>query len=241
MIPDTKECIKILEDNDVAANIIEHCKKVSQTAVFLARELKKTGEKINIALLEAAALLHDLDKLKTLKANEQHGKVAYEILKENYPEVAELVKKHNLTYILDKGLQTWEEKVLNLSDARVLQDEIVPLSERFEYIRNRYPDVTNGRRPEMEELFFKLEKEIFKKIKLNPVKLAKTIEEQKQKQKKLKQFRKKQKEQEIKEGQLQEEPGKPAQGKTEEKRQEETSEPVQESSGSGKPLKQENN
>jgi len=194
-------------------------------------------------------MLHDIDKLKTLDKDEQHGKVGFEILKEQYPEVAELVKKHHLAYILDDQLQNWEEKVLNLSDARILEDEVVSLDKRFEYIRNRYPDITGGRREEMEKLYHILEKEVFKKIKLKPEKLAKAIEEQKQKQKKLRQFRKKQKEQkqeeplqENKEEPVQEPETKEEIPQEEQIAEEQQSEPISEvSSEEGEPAKPKNN
>ena len=47
MIPDQKECMEILEEHKVVAHIIEHSKTVAKVAVFLAKELKKTGEEFD--------------------------------------------------------------------------------------------------------------------------------------------------------------------------------------------------
>ncbi|MBW2977356.1 HDIG domain-containing protein [Candidatus Woesearchaeota archaeon] len=198
MIPDPKQCMKILEEHDVVAHIIEHSQIVSKVAVFLAKELKKTGEKINIPLLEAAALLHDLDKLKTNQEPENHGKLAFELLRGDHPEVAELIPKHCFPYLLDNQLKTWEEKLLNYADMRVLHNELVTREERHEDAKRRYPDETGGRRDEAEKEASKIEKEIFTKINLKPHKLAQTIEEEKEKQRKLKALKRKQK-QEVKE------------------------------------------
>lgn len=197
MIPDQKQCMEILEEHNVVANIIEHSKLVSKIAVFLAKELKKTGEKINIPLLEAATLLHDLDKIKTINEPENHGKLTSELLKEKYPEVAELIPKHCFHYLLDNQLKTWEEKLLNYADLRVLYDELVTREERHEDARNRYPDETGGRRDEAEKEASKIEKEIFSKLDFKPHQLAKAIEKEREKQKKLKSLKRKQKEQEA--------------------------------------------
>jgi len=193
MIPDQKQCIKILEENNVPTNVIEHSKTVTKVAVFLAKELKKTGEKINVALLEAAAMLHDLDKIKTLDNGHQHGEVSFEILSNDYKEVAELIKKHRFHCVLDNQLQTWEEKIINYSDARCQEDEIVSLDERIGYIMNRYPDACFGRKEEAEKKIKLLEKELLQKINLKPNKLAKAIEEQILQQKKLRALKRKQK------------------------------------------------
>jgi len=220
MIPDKETCLKILEEHHVVGRIIEHCKMVAKVAVFLGKELKKTGEKIDVNLLEAAALLHDIDKLKTLDNNENHGIVGSEILAKDYPEVSQLVKNHVFTFLINNGDASWEQKILNYSDARVQEDEIVTLSERFEYGRNRYPDQVGDKREKAEESYKIIEREIFKKIKLHPDRLQKAIANQKEKQKKLRNLRRKQKEAEK----TQEE-AKPEEDKTENTNEEIKEEP----------------
>ena len=100
---------------------------------------------------------------------------------------------------MNNGDVSWEQKILNYSDARVQEDDIVSLNERFEYGRNRYPDQVGDKREQAEEAYRIIEREIFKKIKLHPDRLEKAIANQKEKQKKLRNLRKKQKEAEKEE------------------------------------------
>lgn len=205
MIPDKETCLKILEKHNAVGRVMEHSKMVAKVAVFLAKELKKTGEKIDVNLLEAAALLHDIDKLQTLDNDENHGIIGSEMLAKDYPEVSQLVRNHIFSFLMNNGDTSWEQKILNYSDARVQEDEVVSLNERFEYGRNRYPDQVGDKREQAEEAYRIIEREIFKKIKLHPDRLEKAIANQKEKQKKLRNLRKKQKEAEQKQEEAKEE------------------------------------
>ncbi len=160
----------ILEKYHVPAHIRQHMKKVAMVAVFLAKKIKKNGEKINIRALKQAALLHDLMKLcdgntidlKYFKkppqveeieywnrlistyGHKKHVQAGYEVLMDNNePEIAGIVKKHGFHSIIleEEKPITWEEKILYYADKRVKHHKVVSLKERLQDGRNRYvPD-----------------------------------------------------------------------------------------------------
>ena len=176
-LPTHEECMALLDEHEVPEHIRKHSFAVNKASVFLAKKLKGSGIDIDVELVDRASLLHDIDKLPTLE-NGQHGIMAKNILTEKgYVKIGEVIHKHLFHSILDNGLKTWEEKILNYADKRCQEDEIVTLDHRFAYGRKRYKDHEDPRTGEAEDLFRQLEKEIFKKIDLNPERLGEYIEE----------------------------------------------------------------
>jgi len=138
--------------------------------VFLAKKLREKGIDINVELVDRASLLHDLDKIPTLGKG-THGKVSKEILEgKGYPELAKAVHNHIYNAIFDE--LTWEDKVINYVDKRCQEDQIHPLKERLKYIRNKYSGKNSEVNDKAEPLFYKLEKEIFDIIGIEPDKLG---------------------------------------------------------------------
>ena len=62
--------------------------------------------------------------------------VAYQVFKDQYPELATVLKDSSDYNNEDK---TWEEHLIIYSDARTLKNKIVSLSERFDYLMEVYP------------------------------------------------------------------------------------------------------
>ena len=161
-LPTKEECFEIFKEHKVPQNIIEHCLMVNKIAVFLAEKLKQKGIEINIELLDRASLLHDLDKIPTLNNHVEHGKLSEKIMIEkSYPELGKLISVHTCENIKKGLVNTWEEKLLNYADMRVLNDKIVSAHKRFEYGRKRYPYFAKPEHRITEKLAFGIEKEIF--------------------------------------------------------------------------------
>ncbi len=174
-IPSREKCMELLKKYNVPDNIINHSVFVSKIAVYLAKKLKRAGKKIDISLVEAGALLHDIAKYKSiLEDNEySHGDMAEKILlEEGYPEVGEIAKMHRLDRA--KELKTWEEKVVYYADKRVLHRKLVSLKERYEDLKKRYK-VPKEKRYPLKPLL-ELEKEIFDAIGESPEQLKEEIE-----------------------------------------------------------------
>ena len=61
-IPSRPECLKMLKDNGVPEHIIAHSVKVTEIAMEYGKLIKKNGGTVDLKLLEAGALLHDITK-----------------------------------------------------------------------------------------------------------------------------------------------------------------------------------
>lgn len=166
MIPTPKECLQILKDHQVPEHIIRHSQIVYQIALYLGRELNKNGEELNLALIAAGALLHDIAKI----GEDDHSRAGAELLiRLGYSEIAEIVRQH---VILDHPqLEKIDEAaIVHYGDKRVKHTTIVSLAERFADLRWRY-----GKTPEslaclnrLQETTAGIEKRIFQKIGKDP-------------------------------------------------------------------------
>ena len=147
-IPSREQCLSLLAKYNVPKNIVEHSELVARIAVFLGKKLSEKGERTDLRLLEAAALLHDIDKKICLENAEKiHGVEAAKILeKEGLKEIAELVKQHRLGYIIEKPFSCPGAKLVYYADKRVNHTNIVSLDERYDYLVERYGNVSAERR-----------------------------------------------------------------------------------------------
>jgi putative nucleotidyltransferase with HDIG domain len=138
MIPSRDQCLKLLEEHGVPDNIMQHILQVTRVAMFLGKRISRK-EKVNLPFLEAASLLHDLDKHMTFDEPHKHGHKSADIVRRlGFSELAPLLLRHRMTAINDPGLDTLEEKILYYADMRVNNDVIVPLPERIAYIKDKY-------------------------------------------------------------------------------------------------------
>jgi len=120
-------------------NIISHSLAVTRVALFLSVELNKRGQRINVRLVEAASLLHDLTKTECLKTREDHAMTGSQLLKRiGYERVGEIVARHIWLGKEVDPLCVCEEEIVNYADKRVMHDRIVSLEERFRDLKERY-------------------------------------------------------------------------------------------------------
>ena len=179
-IPTKGQIQDLLDEYKVPDNIRRHMQLVSKIAVFLTRMLKEAGEEVNEELLEAAALVHDLDKMLTKDSpDKEHGMLTKSILEEKgFPEVGRLAELHRFSHLIVDDIEGWEGKILNYADKRVKHDELVSLKERFDDNHVRYPQFVGSRDQKVgEKNTLKLEKEIFNKIGLKPGELGEMLNE----------------------------------------------------------------
>src|SRR3989344_2161729 len=198
-LPTEKQCLDYFEQYKVPKNIFQHCLKVREVAMFLAQELKKSGMKVNFELLDCLALLHDLFKAATLKQigqsrfhpyqhtpeeiealeelkkkypHKYEGEIAYEVFKDQYPELALSLKNCSDP---NSEHSNNEEKIAHYADVRVFKEEVILLHDRFQYLREAYPkpieywDI-------FEEKNRKLEEQLFKELSFKPVELKDKLE-----------------------------------------------------------------
>jgi len=135
MIPNRIQCLSLWDKYNLPSAKRIHVEEVTQLAKFLASKLKAQNSKFKVSmeLIEAAALLHDIDKNVTKQPGERHPDTAVRILQElGFDEVAEVVRKHSLHAILDPELtpKTWEEKIVYLAD-KMTKYEVIGIDHRF--------------------------------------------------------------------------------------------------------------
>ncbi len=170
-IPTREECLKLMNQYGMLENIINHSIEVAKVALFLSTELNKRGQRIDLFLVEAASLLHDLTKTESFKTKEDHAWSGSELLKEmGYERVGEVVAQHIwLSHEADPA-RVSEEEVVNYADKRVMHDRIVSLEERLTDLRDRY-----GRNQkamdylgQMEKVIQEIENKIFLILQIDP-------------------------------------------------------------------------
>jgi len=170
-IPTREECLMLMERYGMLDNIVEHSLKVAKVALFLSSELNRSGQRIDLRLVEASSLLHDITKTICLRTKEDHTSTGYHLLKGmGYERVGQVVGQH--VWLEKKGdsSSVSEEEVVNYADKRVRHDEIVSLDERFNDLKKRY-----GRNEEsiaylerMEKTILEVETKIFLILKIHP-------------------------------------------------------------------------
>ena len=132
-IPSVQECMELLQELKVDGRIMEHGRAVAQLAREWAIMLNQCGCRLNLDLIQAAGLLHDL-----AKGNPDHARAGAEMIRERgYPAVAEIVAGH-----MDLGPEAEaaidERALLFLADKMVQGVRRVPLEERFQEKQYRF-------------------------------------------------------------------------------------------------------
>jgi putative nucleotidyltransferase with HDIG domain len=171
MIPNREECLRLMDDYGMLGNIIDHSLEVARVALFLSKELNKRGQKIDLALVEAASLLHDLTKTECLRTKEDHALKGCQVLERmGYPRVGEVVAQH--IWLIKEGDPSIvsEEEIVNYADKRVMHNRIVPLKERFEDLRQRYGENPKALQTmeRLERLSYDIEQKIFLILQIDP-------------------------------------------------------------------------
>jgi len=82
LIPGREECLRLMNQYGMLENIINHSVEVANLALYLSKELNRKGQRIDLHLVEAASLLHDLTKTESFKTKEDHAWTGSQLLKE---------------------------------------------------------------------------------------------------------------------------------------------------------------
>ncbi|GHV47755.1 hypothetical protein FACS1894204_11490 [Synergistales bacterium] len=128
-IPDDEDIRLLLEAALTPYPIVLHQRVVAGVALKIGR-VYALRKPVDLALLEAAAKLHDIKKTEP-----SHAKKGAEFLKKNgYPEVAEVIRGHTNIRLKNAGV---EAKLLYLADKYVSRLNVVPLRERMNQIKEK--------------------------------------------------------------------------------------------------------
>ena len=132
--PTREECIALLKKNKTPAHVVRHCVKVTDTALRIARALNQKGYHLDLELIQAAGLIHDIARVE-----DKHWEIGAEIAsKIGYHEEAEIIKVH-MTYQSDPYKEEINETdIICLSDRMVKEDVYVGLENRMQYILDKF-------------------------------------------------------------------------------------------------------
>jgi uncharacterized protein len=138
-IPDEAECLALLAKYDTPDHIVAHSQKVWEVARVLSDGLLRRNYPINIDLLRASSLLHDIGKYPCIVDGSGYHDVRGEqiLQSEGFDAVADIVVQH---VVLRRSPipRIGEEHVVFYADKRVVHDEVVMLDDRFEYLERTY-------------------------------------------------------------------------------------------------------
>ncbi len=169
------ECLELLRRVNLPDHIVGHSLQVARCAVALAQHLNANSHRLNLDLVCAGGLLHDIAKDISLKTGENHAHLGASMLEDmGLSVVAPIVRDH---IYLDEGMLEApfsESVVVNYADKRVKHLDIVLLDERFSDLVTRY-----GKTPERKallehrhRLYKILERRLFAHTLLEPEHLA---------------------------------------------------------------------
>jgi uncharacterized protein len=143
LLPTREQAIQLLTENGAAPPVINHCIAVANFATQLAAKLKARGYPVDLELVEAGALLHDLGRSKTNTVD--HSVVGAQLAQalQLPPSIVDIIKRHvgagitaeeadALGWPKDTYIpQTLEEKIVCYADKRIGDDNVVPIEEEI--------------------------------------------------------------------------------------------------------------
>jgi putative nucleotidyltransferase with HDIG domain len=131
-IPTRAECEALLATQSVDLYLVRHSRKVAEVVERIALALVRSGLSLNLELMRAGALLHDV-----AKGRPDHAAVGAEFLRSmDFPRVATVVGAH--TELDFSGGQLDESAIVYLADKLVRGDSPVTLDQRFQIALARF-------------------------------------------------------------------------------------------------------
>ncbi len=133
-IPTRTECESILAGQFVETSVVRHSRLVAKVAQRIADALVRSGLTLNVELVQAGALLHDL-----AKGWPEHASVGAELLRSmDFSRVATVVGAHTDLDFSGGGID--ESAIVYLADKLVRGEELVTIDQRFQPALERFRD-----------------------------------------------------------------------------------------------------
>jgi putative nucleotidyltransferase with HDIG domain len=171
VIPSRAECFSLMERVQMPGHIRFHSMLVADVAVFLGTLLSARSSDLDLRLIEAGGLLHDIAKPRSIATGERHEELGANMLEGwGFPDVAPIVREH---VAMDHGRAlgpVTESILVNYADKRVRHAEIVSIEERFLDLIDRYAR-SREQAVFLEQkmgLYFSLEERIFEHLPISP-------------------------------------------------------------------------
>lgn len=163
-LPSREQAIELLRKYNCPPKVINHCEEVAKLALEIASKLEKKGIKVDLKLVEAGALLHDIGRSKSHAVD--HGVVGAEIAElESLPEAAvKIIRRHVGGGITAQEAEkfgwpkdiyeplTLEEKIVSYADKLIDQSKRVPIDLEIKRLRVEHRDAAERVRKLHEEI-----------------------------------------------------------------------------------------
>jgi len=141
-VPDRDTARRLLAEAELPDGIVLHSEGVARVAVAAAGLVAEAQIPVDGALVEAAALLHDIDKVEVRRTGGEHGIVGARRLEAmGYEELAMPVASHPITALLDEDRYPigWPSVLVAVADRHVGQ-AFMTVDERLDDMQRRHPE-----------------------------------------------------------------------------------------------------
>lgn len=131
--PTRDECERLLSEYDTPQHVRGHCREVARTAYTIAKALNEKGFELDLELILAAGLLHDI-----ARKEERHWDVGADLMEKlGYEEESKIIRAH-MTYSPFSQIENvTETDMVCIGDRLVKEDSYVGIDARIEYIINK--------------------------------------------------------------------------------------------------------
>ncbi|MDR3569747.1 MAG: HD domain-containing protein [Syntrophobacteraceae bacterium] len=171
VVPSRDQCLELLRQHDMPLHIRSHSLMVTEVALFISTRLNRNSCRLDLRLVEASALLHDIGKKPGLETGENHAQLGARMLEGIVSApVARIVADHIYMDASQTAGPLTESLIVNYADKRVKHDRVVSIRERFEDLIERYaksPTQAGMLRGKL-DLYIALESTIFSHLSIAP-------------------------------------------------------------------------
>lgn len=141
-VPDYDYCSHLWDVYDMPQHIRNHCTQVARVALTVAELINKNGAELEIPLVLAGAMLHDIAKIYTIRNGGSHAQIGASIVvrETNHRRISQMVLHHVYwPWAVDTD-NDWilPALIIGYADKRVRHDKIVSLSDRLDDLLIRY-------------------------------------------------------------------------------------------------------
>jgi hypothetical protein len=158
-VPGRIDSARLLLSLDPPPWFLRHARAVAEVAAWLVARTADRGVPVSRAIVEAAGLLHDVDKLlpeadPARRLRHGHGSAAW-LVRHGHEELAAAVADHPVTRLADGAwFERWigeasiEARIVAYADKRAGQ-RLEPMAGRFDEWARRYPEGHGGWTPDV--------------------------------------------------------------------------------------------
>ena len=148
-LPSREQATAILRSNNCPDKVIRHCLDVADFAIKIATKVRNRGYPVDVELVEAGAVLHDLGRARSQGTD--HSLVGAQMANElGLPQsVVNIIKRHVGAGITREEAQqmgwpegvyepqTLEEKIVGYADKRLDHGKVIPIENEIEKLQKK--------------------------------------------------------------------------------------------------------